>query len=467
MENALGDDACYRALLARDPRFDGLFFTGVSTTGVYCRPVCPARTPRRDRCTFHRTAAEAERAGFRACFRCRPELAPSARRERPPLVARAVARVEAAATSGESLESVAASLGVSSRHLRREIERHTGVTPVELVQTQRLALAKRLLQDTALPVTEIAFASGWQSLRRFHAAFGARFGCPPGEVRRGASRVAPGLLRLRLDHRPPLAWEELLGFLRARAVAGVEVVDVDYRRVIRTRGGLGVLTVRRDPERPALWAELPADAAPDVVAWIARLRRLFDLDARPDVVDALLARDALFRRSVRARPGVRVPGALDPFEAAVRVVLGQLVSVEAARRLAGRLVERFGEPLAAPADGLSRAFPTAARVAALDVGALASLGLPARRAEAVRAVAAAFAAEPLEEALSRLEGAPGIGPWTREVLAMRLGAPDAFPATDLGVRRALGAPGEARARAEAWRPYRAYGVMRLWLEGER
>lgn len=443
----LDPEACYAALAVRDARFDGRFFVGVSTTGVYCRPVCPARTPRRDRCAFFRSPAEAEGAGYRACFRCRPELAPGRAPVDavPHLVARAVRLVDEGFLNRGSVEALSDRLGVTARHLRRAMQAELGLGPLDLAQSRRMALAKRLLQDTALPVGDVAHASGFSSVRRFNAAFADRFGRTPSSVRRGGD--AGGAIVLRLDYRPPLDWPALLAFLGPRAFPGVERVEADtWRRHVTLDGHTGEVVVRPDPGRPALRAEVAPELLPVLMPLTARLRRLFDLDARPDAVTATLGRDPLLAPSVARRPGLRVPGGFDPFEVALRAVVGQQVSVAAATTLAGRLVARAGGRL-----------PTPAALATADLDAI---GMPARRVETLRAVAARFAA-----GREDLDDLPGIGPWTRAVVALRSGDPDAFPASDLGVRKALGSPDEALRRAEAWRPFRAYAVLHLWTGG--
>jgi len=473
----LDADTCHRALAARDPRFDGLFFVGVRTTGIYCRPVCPARTPGRERCTYFARAAEAEREGFRACLRCRPELAPGSGPSDalPRLVSAAVARIEAGALNEASLDQLAARLGVSSRHLRRAVAVELGVSPVELAQTRRLALAKQLLHDTPLPLAEVAFAAGFRSLRRFNALFRARFGRPPSALRREADAppAAGDAIVLRLDHRPPLDWEALLAFLAARSTAGVEEVEGDaWRRTVRLGRHRGWVEVAPGPSRSALRARASLSLAGALMPLAARLRALFDLDARPDAVAAHLGRHPALRASLRRHPGLRVPGAFDGFEAAVRVVLGQQVTVRAATTVAGRLAGALGEPVATPFPGLTVLAPTPEAVAAAGEDRLARLGMPGARARTLLALAGEVAAGRLSlerhagaEARERLRALPGVGDWTAEVVALRaLGDPDAFPAGDLAVKRALGAssPGEALSRAEAWRPWRAYAAVHLW-----
>lgn len=470
-------DTCYRALSVRDARFDGLFFVAVSTTGIYCRPVCTVRRPGRDRCTFYRSAPEAERDGFRACFRCRPELSPghasvdaSAR-----LARRAVARIDEGALNDGSLQQLADELSVSARHLRRAVEDHVGVSPVELAQSRRLALAKQLLHDSSLPLTEVAFASGFRSIRRFNALFRERFGRAPSDLRRNHGDASAGLC-VRVGFRPPLPWEPLLSFLRGRAIPGVEQVTADrYARAVRVGPARGTLTVRLDPRRPALVVELSDSLAAALPAVAVRVRALFDLDAAPDVIDAHLSRDPLLAPLVARLPGLRVPGAFDVFEVGVRTVLGQQISVRAAATLAGRLVARWGDALPAPlaADGLTHTFPTPAVLRAAGPEALASIGLPIARARTLAALAAAFErddpalhpAADLAATVDALTALPGIGPWSAQYLAMRgFSHPDAFPAGDLGVSKALGGLSPARAieRAAAWSPWRAYAVLHLW-----
>ena len=473
----LDADRCYGALEARDRRFDGSFFVGVRTTGVYCRPICPARTPRRDRCVFFARAAEAERDGFRACFRCRPELAPGggAVDALPRLVAAAAARIEAGALNEASVDDLAAALGVTGRHLRRAMVAELGVSPVDLAQSRRMALAKGLVQDTQLPMAEVAFASGFASLRRFNAVFRGRFGRPPTALRRAHGEdAAPASLALRLDYRPPLDWEAMLGFLAARTTAGVEeVADGTWRRTVRLGHRAGWVSVTHDDGRPALRAEVSLSLAGALMPLVSRLRALFDLDARPDAVAAHLGHDPRLRASLRRRPGLRVVGALDGFEAAVRVVLGQQVSVAAATTVAGRVAGALGEPIATPFPGLTRLGVTPAALAEAGEDRLAGLGMPGARARTLGALGREVAGGrlalergvDLETVRAALLEVPGVGPWTADVVAMRaLGAPDAFPSGDLGVLRALGvrSPREAEAMAERWRPWRAYATAHLW-----
>ena len=466
-------DTCYDALAARDPRFDGLFFVGVATTGIYCRPVCTARTPGRDRCSFYRTAVAAERAGFRACFVCRPELAPGTG-DTPPvdaiarLVARATRWIDEGFLNNGTVDALASGLGVSARHLRRAMEQTLGVSPVQLAQSRRLALAKRLLQDTHLRHADIAFAAGFGSVRRFNAAFAKRFARTPRDVRGEPSGAADtGPLTLRLDYRPPYDWPHMLAFLAPRATPGVERVDGDtYLRVVSLDGASGVIRIRPHGRRDALQVEVSAPLIGSLMRLVARLRRQLDLDARPDVIVGCLSRDRLLAPALARRPGLRVPGGFDACETAVRAVLGQQVSVRGATTVAGRLVQRFGAPLAAPADGLTHRFPEAGVLAAADPAEIASLGMPRARAETVRAIAGAMAGvEDADDPISRLREIRGVGDWTAQYVAMRaLRDPDAFPAGDLVIRRVLGGVTTAAARrmSARWRPWRAYAALALW-----
>ena len=467
-------DARYAALVTRDRRYDGVFFVGVSTTGIYCRPICPARTPGRTRCSFHDTAAQAEAAGFRACFRCRPELAPGNGDVDAvdALVATAVSRITEGALNEGSVEELATELGVSARHLRRAMEARLGVSPIDLAQTRRLALAKQLLQDTGLSLTDVAFAAGFQSLRRFNAVFAEVMGSAPGALRRTHADPVGEMLTLRLDYRTPYDFDQILTFLAARAIPGVERVEQGrYRRVVHLDGKLGTIEVRRDDRREALVLTISPSLISVVMRLVARVRRMFDLDARPDVIDGVLGKDPVLAKLVAKRPGLRVPGAIDGLEAAVRALLGQQVSVAAATTLAGRFADKFGTPYDG-GDGLTHRFPTAKEIVAAGVDRIAKIGLPGARAAALHGFAQAIEAKQLEldgrdvdQFVAAAIALPGIGPWTAHYLAMRtLHLPDAFPSADLGIKKALdgATPRAAEARAEAWRPFRSYAVMHLW-----
>ena len=474
----IDDDVCYRALTARDTRFDGMFFVGVKTTGIYCRPVCTAKTPGRKSCRFFGSTALAEQAGFRPCLRCRPELAPGhAPVDNTRTIARtAAARIEAGALSdGGSLEDLAASLGLSSRQLRRSVRKELGVSPVELAQTNRLLLAKRLIAETQLPMVQVAFAAGFESVRRFNALFQSHYRLTPSTLRRSSSNeTATDSLRLTLAYRPPLDWGALLRFLAARAIPGVEcVADNTYHRTISIGEHRGWLSVSPVANRNLLAVDLATALAPALQPILARLRNLFDLDARPDIITGQLALDPLLAASVKRRPGLRVPGAFDSFELGLRAILGQQVSVRGASTLAGRFAERFGEPIETPLPCLNRLAPAAAALAAARSATLAGLGVPKTRAESLRNLARVIARREIDldsgleptAIIAQLVELPGIGPWTAEYIAMRaLRWPDAFPVGDLGLMKAskMTSARSLEKAAEAWRPWRAYAAMHLW-----
>lgn len=472
-KSMLNADSCYQALLAHDARFDGAFFVGVSTTGIYCRTVCSAKTPRRERCTFYRSAAAAERAGFRPCLRCRPELAPG----NAPIDA--VGRLAAAAASRLedgtlSVEALAAQLGISDRHLRRVTESAFGVSPVELAQTQRLLLAKRLLTDTNLPVIEVAFASGWRSLRRFNTVWKARYRFSPTHLRKThVFSNSQDTLVCEVAYRPPLDWDAMICFLAGRSARGVEAVDGNrYLRAVVVGPHRGWIAVEPSPKKPTLRIQLSATLAPVILPTLARVKRLFDLAAEPQQIAAHLGSLAA------AHPGLRVPGAFDGFELAIRAILGQQISVKAATTLAGRFAHAFGEPIDTPFDQITYLPPSAAHVASAESQQIVALGIIAARANSILALARAvtegqIVLEPgadVEETMARLDQLPGIGPWTAQYVAMRaLSWPDAFPHTDLGIYKALGENNPRRVLqiAQAWQPWRSYAVMHLWKSLER
>ncbi|MBE0625677.1 MAG: DNA-3-methyladenine glycosylase 2 [Burkholderiales bacterium] len=471
----LDSDTCYRALKARDARFDGRFFVAVSSTRIYCRPVCTVKPPKRENCRFYPSAAAAEMDGYRPCLRCRPELAPgNASVDAISRLAQAAANLMEDRTLDEArLDSVATQLGITDRHLRRAFGAEFGVSPVQFAQTQRLLLAKRLLTDTAMPVTEVAFASGFGSVRRFNALFKLRYRLQPGQLRRHASASgAADVLEFELNYRPPYDWRALRAFLGARMVAGVESVDGNrYRRSARICAGgkeyRGWIEVAPSRKKPALQIAVSASLAKVLPPVLSRVKALMDLACHPTEVAQALG--ALAQR----HPGLRVPGAFDGFEVAVRAILGQQVSVIAARTVAGRFAAAFGDPIETPFAALTVLFPTAATVADLPYGHIARLGMPASRARSLVALARAVADGELvltpnadiDATLERLGALPGVGEWTAQYIAMRaLAWPDAFPHTDLGVKKALGETDARRvlAAGEAWRPWRAYAVMHLW-----
>ncbi len=470
----LDADACYRAVRSHDRRFDGRLFVGVSSTGIYCRPVCTVRPPKRENCSFFPSAAAAELAGFRPCLRCRPELAPgqAAVDAASRLAQAAAGLIDDGMLAEAGLEDVAQRLGVTARHLRRVFAEEFGVSPVAYAQTQRLLLAKRFLTDTELSVAEVAMAAGFGSLRRFNALFQSRYRLKPTDLRRRAgAATAPDFL-FELAYRPPYAWDAQLDFLARRAIAGVEeVAQGAYRRavVLSYRGERlqGWLEVRHDARRATLGVRVAASLAKAMPQLLGRVKRLFDLGCRPDEVVAALGPLAA------ACPGLRVPGAFDGFEMAVRAVLGQQITVRAARTLAGRVAERFGVPVTTPFAEVARAFPAPEVLAAAGADELGALGITGRRVQAIQALARAVAEgtlvlEPgadVERQLAGLRALPAVGEWTAQYIAMRaLAWPDAFPHTDYGVMKALGerSPRRVLDLAEQWRPWRAYATLHLW-----
>lgn len=479
------DGALYTAFMARDSRFDGRFFVGISSTGIYCRPVCPARRAKRANCAFFPSAAAAEQAGYRPCLLCRPELAPGLPPPDAPqaLAHRAAALMEEACGSGEGLAQLAARLGYTQRHLRRLFLQEYGVSPVQYLQTCRLLLAKGLLTDTRLSVLEVAMAAGFGSLRRMNDLFKRHYRMPPTALRKLASGKTPqeqGLV-VSLAYRPPYPFAQVLGFLAGRAIAGIEQVEQgQYLRTVRLRGREGTLhtgwaRVSQANGQAALRVELSQSLTPVLPQALSRLKRLFDLACDPDaIVQALAGMGSLL--SGLPLPGIRLPGCFEPFETAARAILGQQVTVKAAGTLAGRLVRAFGAPVDTGIPGLSHAFPEPEDILALGekaVDRLGQLGIIGSRSGSICSLARAMVAGDLrldpgadpEEAMAVLQRIRGIGPWTAQYIAMRtLGYPDAFLETDAGVRQAL--PGlngkELLALAEAWRPFRSYAVMNLW-----
>lgn len=495
----LTPEICQRIVEARDPRYDGIFFVAITTTRVYCRPVCPARVVHRERRRFFASAAAAEHAGYRPCLRCRPELAPGrALCDAVSRLASAAAhRIAAGALNGRSVAALARELCVSERHLRRALERELGVSPVELAQTHRLLLAKRLLADTDLSITRIAYASGFQSLRRFNAVFRDRYRMAPNALRRERRAARPArtdaandLLHLTLSYRAPLAWDALLAHLGAEAVPGIEMIDGQrYARTVRVDGVSGVVIAEDDRgahgaargrTRPGsrrrdthLRISLSSTLLPALMPLLAKLRQLFDLDAQPSVIDAHLAQAGL-GMLVRRTPGVRVPGAIDGFEAALRLLLGlDATTTPTARALARRVMLTFGEALDSGVLGLTHLAPGAERVAEAGADRIAALGVARRRAAAIAAVARLAAdgsvrLEPGADAAatqSALQEAAGIDASVASSIVMRaLHWPNAFPAADRSLQCAAAVAGETALAeaAQAWRPWRAYAAMRLW-----
>lgn len=469
----LDADICHAACDARDRRFDGRFYIGVRSTGVYCRCICPARNPKRLNRTFWPSAAAAEAAGFRPCLLCRPERAPGLAPIDSParLAAAAYTRIEAGALEEHGLEALARELGVTSRHLRRVMQAQFGASPIEIAQTGRLLSARRLLNETPLTITEIAFASGFQSLRRFNAMMKERYGAPPSKMRGRKVMTRGETISVSLSPRGDYDIAPITQFLRQRALTGVERGGAtSYARVLKLDAATGWIEVRASAKELAF--TLSENLAPHLRPLVAHVRGAFDLDADMVAVDAHLARDPELHGDVKREPGVRIPGALDGFETAIRAVLGQQVTVAGARTLTERLVAKFGSPLERGAEGLARAFPDPAQLADAGAAAIAKIGLPRKRAETLHrlSLAAADGKLPLargahEAGRAALAEIPGIGPWTIEYVAMRaLGDPDAYPATDIALVNALGRRGET---LEHLKPWRAYAAIRLWRRGAK
>lgn len=471
-------DICYAALLARDRRFDGWFFVGVSSTGIYCRPVCAVRSPMRRNCHFFGNAAAAERAGFRPCLRCRPELAPghgvldvSSR-----LAQAAALRIEEGFLNHASTAQLAARIGVGERHLRRIFQAEFGVSLLAYAQTQRLLLAKRLLTETQLPITAAALTAGFGSVRRFNAVFQQHYGLNPRCLRQKVGAKPGETLSFALAYRPPLAWSALLAFLAQRSIDGVECVEESsYARCIAlTHGGrelVGWLRITHAPARCVVNVTLPTELAAAVGPVLARVRHLLDLGANPDVIDTQLGALAA------DQPGLRVPGAFDGFEIVVRAIVGQQISVANARRVLARMALRFGTKVDGAPAGLRTTFPRAAVFAVLTAGALQACGITRLRAQAIIAVAREVVAgritpeplAPLNETLQALQRIPGIGPWTAQYIAMRaLAWPNALPEGDAVLQHQLGLTRAAalRQHASQWEPWRAYATLHLWRQHE-
>jgi AraC family transcriptional regulator of adaptative response / DNA-3-methyladenine glycosylase II len=478
----------YNALAARDSRFDGVFFVGVTSTGVYCRPICPARTPKEANCRFFDTPAEAEQAGFRPCLRCRPELAPgSAPIDDAQRIAQSIVRrlEEGKLDEKAGLEDIADQFELSSRQIRRIVQKELGVPPIQLLQTRRLLLAKQLLTETAWPITEVAFASGFSSLRRFNDAFNRRYGMPPTRLRRKATEdtaliTGSQTSTLQLSYRPPYDWNGILAFLSARRLEGIEhVTERSYARTVQLGEVTGWIRVTQSEKRHALLVEFTHTLTPVLPALLGRVRALFDLNARPDVISKHLVKDARLAPAVKANPGLRVPGAFNGFEMGLRAILGQQVTVRAATTIACRFVEAFGDPIVTPLAELNRLTPAPARVAAASVDDVARNGIVAARCRSIIALAAVQGSGGLcldggahhspDDSIRQLTGLPGIGPWTAHYIAMRaLRWPDAFPKEDIAVRNNLGGvtATEAERLSQAWRPWRSYAVMHIWSMGK-
>jgi len=518
--------ASYKALITRDARFDGLFFVGVTSTGIYCRPICPTKPPREKNCRFYNSAQEAEQAGFRPCLRCRPELAPG---NAPVDASQRIAHLivqrieEGVADETSALEAIAGEFELSSRQIRRIIQKELGVPPIQLILTRRLLLAKQLLTETKLPVTEIAFASGFASLRRFNDAFTTRYKMPPTRLRKKAAEDTitlhdAGTSTLHLSYRPPYDWAGILAFLKARELKGVEWVNIGtnsaivspanagdtphprpalraapspingrghmrklyheedfYARTVQLAQHKGWIKVTQSKKKHGLLLEFTHSLAPVLPALLNRVRDLFDLNARPEIIAKHLARDSVLRPLVKANPGLRVPGAFNGFELGLRAILGQQVTVKSATTVAGRLVTAFGEPIVTPFPELNRLTPAPEKVARVDCDRLARLGIIRSRCNSIIGFARAQVSGELsldsgnhhnpEATIERLAELPGIGQWTANYIAMRaLRWPDAFPKEDIAVRNNLGgvAAKQAEQMSQAWRPWRSYAVLHIW-----
>ena len=476
-ENDAEAQAYYRAVVAKDTRFDGIFFTGVKTTGIYCRPVCSAKTPRASSCVFFTSAAAAEANGYRPCLRCRPELAPYALQQN--LAFAVWQKITAGALNDGDLEQLSAQVGLSSRQLRRVLLQEFGVSPVELAQTQRLLFAKKLLQETSLPMAELAYAAGFGSVRRFNALFEQRYKMTPGSIRRSTSGDDSKDLVLRLAYRPPYAWDALLAYLGGRAMPGLEaVLELAYVRSVRMDDKTGWIKVTHLPERGQLALQVAPSLSSVLMPLLAKVRTQFDMEANPSVIQAHLASDSLLAQQMARTPGLRVPGAFDVFELAIRAVLGQQVSVAGATTVSGRLVRAFGEPLTTPFAEVTHHFPSIALLAQLPVEDIATIGVPKSRAATIQNLARFALAGGLQQKIGAsadavvadLKTVVGIGEWTAQYIALRaLRFPDAFPAGDLGLQKAAAIAPESRVtekqlsqRASAWSPWRSYAALLLW-----
>jgi AraC family transcriptional regulator, regulatory protein of adaptative response / DNA-3-methyladenine glycosylase II len=475
-----GSDRFWQAVEAHDPRFDGWVFTGVKTTGIYCRPSCPARTPKRENVRFFPTAAAAQGAGFRACKRCRPDATPGSPEWdlRADMVGRAMRLIADGVVDREGVVGLARRLGYTERHVHRQLVAVVGAGPLALARAQRAQTARILLETTSVSITDVAFAAGFRSVRQFNATIQEVFALAPRALRARAQRYGrpedSGAVSLRLPYRAPLDAPGVIAFLGLRAVPGVEEVSEtgSYRRSLLLPNGPGAVELK--PADGCVQARFLLSDLRDLAAAMQRSRALLDLDSDPHSVLDSLGGDGVLGPLVRGEPGRRVPGTVDGHELAVRAVLGQQVSVKGARTLAGRLVARYGEPLERPLGAVTHTFPT---VQALMQADATELAMPVARRRALLGLVSALAREELAvdagadraETRRRLLALPGVGPWTAEYIAMRaLRDPDAFIASDLGVRHALeqlGCPGrtaDVQALAERWRPYRSYAVAHLW-----
>lgn len=478
---ALDWKTCSQARLSRDVRFDGKFYIAVLTSGVYCRPICPARTAKEENVRYFETAAASEEAGFRPCLRCRPECSPGtpAWCGTSNTVSRALRLIEESGLENGGVESLAERLGIGSRHLRRLFLTHLGATPSSVAQTRRMQFAKKLIDETRLPLSEVAFASGFGSVRRFNAAMQKMYSRTPRQIRnlarQNSVKAEDNHYVFRLRFRPPYQWEILLNFLRARAIPGVEVVVGNtYRRTFALQGHSGWFEISLDESGTALLTRIQCGNPKLLFLIVERIRNMFDLNADWTLIARCLSSDSTLRQRLRSAPGLRVPGCWDGFELAIRAILGQQVTVRGATTLAGRLVRAFGIQ-SNYSSGLTYLFPEPGMLSEAN---LESIGLPAARAETIRALARNVRKGEIRfervidstQFLNKLCQIPGIGNWTAQYVAMRaLREPDAFPAGDLGLMHSLGSKThrELQRRSEPWRPWRAYAVMYLWCVPEK
>jgi AraC family transcriptional regulator of adaptative response / DNA-3-methyladenine glycosylase II len=476
--------ALYKALTARDARFDGIFFVGVTSTDIYCRPICPVKTPKEANCRFFNSPQEAEQEGFRPCLRCRPELAPgSAPVDDSQRIAHAIVQriEEDVMDDGDGLEAIADQFELSSRQIRRIVKKELGVAPIQLILTRRLLLSKQLLTETNLPITEVAFASGFSSLRRFNDAFNGRYRMSPTRLRKKAHDSASMIAEtdtsnLQLSYRPPYDWAAVLAFLKARELKGVEwVTDSFYARTVRLGDHKGWIKVTQAENKNALLVEFTHSLAPVLPALLSRLRNLFDLNARPDIINKHLGKNRILKPLIKAHPGMRVPGAFKGFEMGLRAIIGQQVTVKAATTIAGRLVAEFCEPIVTPYAEINYLSPSPKKIAELTVDDIARHGIVSARARSIIALAQAHVSGELsldsgvhhdpESTIERLAELPGVGQWTAHYIAMRgLRWPDAFPRGDVAVLNGLGGVStkQAEEMSQAWRPWRSYAVVHLW-----
>ena len=469
-------DSCYGALTSRDKRFDGRFFTGVLTTGIYCRPICPARTPLRQNVTFFKQAAAAEAAGFRACKRCRPNTIPDAKdwNVRSDTVRRAMSLIDAGALDDGDVADLARQLHIGDRHLRRLFSEETGTSPNEIARHRRLRRARHLIESTDMPISDVAFSAGYSSLRQFNDSIRMAFGTTPSALRRDGShgRLAPARLTIRLPLTEPYDPYPIERFIRSHITPGLESFEGDeYVRAFGSGADRAIVSISR-PASSHVQVQIAPLEGDTLSAVIRGVRRLFDLDASPDAIGAVLRRDPILRPLVAKRPGMRVPGAMEPFEAAVRVVLGQQVSVSGANTIAGRIVSRWGAPTHAP-EGPEFSFPAPEVLADAPIE---ESGMPGQRGRAVRELASAVAsgaidlsgAEEHDATKAKLLALPGIGPWSASYISMRaVRDPDAFPLGDLGLAKAFthlggGTKTDLEQRSERWRPWGSYAAMHLW-----